>query len=731
VTVTIQATDDDHLFFKSEDHKSGPHEINQLRLDESLLKAVAKEIRENEQDVISAYLLEESRRIRRAIDTAIRHTISFFVLQPFHAHMNPLEVGSEVLTPNVAWRIFAGKVEPDQPPLLIYDNLGLVTQNSLDYSLEPLDENELTHVLAELNRDDEAKGKKIEQIWLKWPESEHFMFKPVPRLRDPNILRTIDWSRFVNEYVTQFVREGCKPEKDASLALVHKGTSLDGIEVGINPNSVQITNGGTTKTTFYTNMGVDYTKVTPGAFLGYARSPDEVYLGIINGVKCPVALDQIESQGVSDIMRFLFNTMEQGFDFVGSGAVKFRVSCDAIFNVLGNAKETKDPTKSFRYILLHLSFNPAMGRRFGVIIYGSDFRRVTTKPSPREMVQWKKCILLYKAVEEYARDKIRRLVESSPVRAWLNEPIIGYEEQIQFHIDAIDDDNVQGFLLEHAAGAQCRVRGFALYAAIVDLMDKIALDEIGPEELVEHADDILPSIQTINIQSIAKIAANWKGSADYARLLFKNFPDYMKVILSAAELWHRQYPESSEILLRQIPYELSDGAYTHLSKCVGKLAKRTAKRKAQALEEVRTYFDMELIEKPEGLLVHYLKPGSCDAIEPIGKLSPISPLSPFHQSLETPQENGLGSESVLSTIGETGKTVKTVKEEPAASRIPIDREEILKKLRELKSAPTIQHYIDRAESILHDRDRAKDLVQALRKNCDLIESPDGGWAWRD
>jgi hypothetical protein len=59
-----------------------------------------------------------------------------------------------------------------------------------------------------------------------------------------------------------------------------------------------------------------------------------------------------------------------------------------------------------------------------------------------------------------------------------------------------------------------------------------------------------------------------------------------------------------------------------------------------------------------------------------------------------------------------------------------DRDKAIRHLRVLKSAPTIEHYIDRAESFFHDRDRAKSFVEGLRKNDDLIETPDGGWGWR-
>jgi hypothetical protein len=612
----------------------------------------------------------ENAEINEAIKKGIRHTIRFFNIRPFFTQMEPLQADSEVMTPEASWKIFEARAEPDQPPLLIYDNNGFVSPNRLEYALEQVPINETEKILAELAQADKNKRKKIEENWLKWPKSANHspLFRPVSRLRDPSILRTFDWQTFVNDHVVQFIRKGAEAEKDPDLVLVHKSTSLDGLEQGIHPHSIQVTPGGTTKSTYYMHMGKNYSKVTPGSLLGYARSPEEIFPGLINNTRCPISLDQMESQGAPAIIRYCFNALEIGFDEVGSGSVAFTVKTQSIFNLLANITNTKDPTKSFRYLLYHLTTNPAMGRRFGWIVYG-NFKKVTKKPRNEDLEQWQRCILLYKAVEEYARHRIKALIDSDEVRNWLNQPIDAYEEQAQAHLETIDDDRVIDFLVEHATGAQVRVRGAALFAAIADSMDKIALDELTAESLVEQAEDILADVVRINIESIGRIAANWVAeSKSHAELVFKNLAPYMKLIVSAIELWHRQYPDVTEFYLNQIPYEPPNDeaykTYTHLSKAGNRLSKRREKAKAVVLNELKEEFGIELVEE-EGRdwLVHLQSPEPCTAITPVGTLtfpnSPFSPFSPFLRPQETPDLAKVGVKS----SGEMAKSEKSEKKE--------------------------------------------------------------------
>ena len=62
----------------------------------------------------------------------------------------------------------------------------------------------------------------------------------------------------------------------------------------INPHSLQFTSGGTGKTEFYRRLGHQYDKVTINNFLGFAKSPEEIYPGTVDGTELPIGIDQIE-----------------------------------------------------------------------------------------------------------------------------------------------------------------------------------------------------------------------------------------------------------------------------------------------------------------------------------------------------------------------------------------------------------------------------------------------------
>lgn len=619
----------------------------------------------------------------------IRHVISFFTARPFYVRMRRVEANSEVQTPRPDWMLWELKPHRDQPSMLVYDDEGKVSSAQLEYSLEPItDKTTLAKINGSLPED---KMKQVEKLWLQWPDTSYLYYRSVPRLRNPEVLRDMDWVDFVDNHVVAFLHDD-NQEKDPRLALVHKATLPRGVDPYIAPNNVQCTNGGSGKSEFYFHAGHNFGKVTTNTFLGFAKSPSEIYPGLIDGKDLPVGIDQIESQSAQRIMSFMFNALERGEDNVASGGVVFKVSTRSIFSLLANPTsvgERVEPAKSFRYLLYHLSINAALGRRFGIIIYITDLKKIKHKPSQKELKAWDESILLFRAVEEYCSDKLHAIVESDKVRSWLNSPIHDYEQQVELSANTIEDSNVRSFLNEHGMGAQPRVRGAALYAALVDLLREIALGEVTEEMILEHGDDLLSEIVNLNISSVQNIAANWTTeNADYAKTYFKNLPTYLREILSAIELWHRQYPDSGEVGIAQIPFQLSDpsGSYTHLSKCLNRLTKRTAKGKGDLIQEIEHHYHYQLQERPGvGWQVTFLDPTPNATIDPIGKLTVISPLSPNSPVLQSTREGGSLNGSKLADFDNTllrknGETVKPEKTEKTTGSESLAHPEYLERI---------------------------------------------------
>ena len=205
-----------------------------------------------------------------------------------------------------------------------------------------------------------------------------------------------------------------KVEKDPALRSVHKSHLLKGLEMSINPHSIQATNAGTGKSMFYIMVGVNIGRATPSSFLGFAKSPDEIYPGPLHNNDLPTNIDQIESQYAVQIIRFLFNILEIGRDVVRSGAVDFEVKTNAIFNFSANPiGYSKNPAKSFANLLSHLTLNPAIGRRIALILYGTDFKVITNKPSQNDLSEWREKIELFRAVEEYCSTTLNEIIHNS------------------------------------------------------------------------------------------------------------------------------------------------------------------------------------------------------------------------------------------------------------------------------------------------------------------------------
>jgi len=207
--------------------------------------------------------------------------------------------------------------------------------------------------------------------------------QPIPKLRDPLLLEKIDWKLYVQLQVQwEF-------EKDQRLVLVQKAHLLKGHDPRLNPHSIQVTIPGTGKTSHYATNAEVYDKVTKNSFLGFAKSPEEVYPGTLNGSYLPIAIDQIES-GEWGIMGYLFNIMESGKARISSGSVDFTVTSTSPLAFLANPEDTDNPEKSFGSLLKHLTENPAAGRRFGTIVYGLDYTQFKGRSSHFSMEEWRR-----------------------------------------------------------------------------------------------------------------------------------------------------------------------------------------------------------------------------------------------------------------------------------------------------------------------------------------------------
>jgi hypothetical protein len=594
----------------------------------------------------------------------LREVVPFYTVEHLYTDStvslkNKSEKDSEILRPKKNFSVWAVKDDRHNVALIVYDKEGRISETTREYSLVPLSDSEYKDMLK---RCESLRPKliKVAQGWRctdprgntiseKNPILEDidllhypYVLAPVPRLREPSYLKHADWKGLVDKIVA-FNTE----EKEDVLKLSHRSAILKGLDPKINPHRIEVTIGGTGKTLFYDTAGLDVGKATSASFLGFAKSPVEIYPGTIDGLDLPVGIDQLESQSAPEIMRYLFNIMESGRDLVSNGAIKFEVESSSTFAFLANPiGYSINPTKSFAELIDHLSSNPAMGRRFGIILYygpeisGRPFKKITKKPDQKTEEGWKRAIQEFRAVEEYCISTLRGIIQKDEIWGWLNSPIDGYANTIQDLAKSIQDSNVADFLVEHGAGAQTRVRGAALYAALADNLAKVALGEYDVTGILDDAGEYLARYVEQNLTSITNICQQWgREKAVLTKAAFDNLPEYMKEIVSAIELHKRLRPERNVITLDGLAYKPGSKGYKTFNECMVEFSKR--KRKDEHIRKFKERFGFEIKQVGDQWEVTILETKPIEEIAPIGTLAETLalPFLPSSTSSESTPES--------------------------------------------------------------------------------------------
>jgi hypothetical protein len=576
----------------------------------------------------------------------LRDLIRFSAVTHLYRVLKPLDkpIGEGGVEEKL-YDVYEGKLNSRSPrPYFIFDVDGVMSPSRVEVALERLEKDAVEEYLKPLptsilkliagklsyaglssaSKDAASSHSDLAEILA----SNFLAYQAVPRLRDKEWLRSINWVEKVVNPIISF-----RVEKDERLKALHKSHLLRGLNMRINPHSITSTNGGTGKTQFYLMTGLNIDKATANSLIGYAKSPDlkDIFYGTIHEYEAAINIDQLESQSAPQIVRYLFNILEVGYATVSSGAAKFTVETSSIFNFSANPiGYSSDPSKSFHSLLNHLSLNPSFGRRIAFIIYGNDFKRIESKPKDEDLKEWSDKISLFRAVEEDCRKKLLEIVNSREVWTWLNQPIEGYYETVKKICEDLEDgSSVKDFILEHTA-AQTRIRAGVLYAVLADNLKNIALGEYELNELLEEAQDRLPYYVQLNISSITNIAKAWSKEAEYgAETFFNTCASYLREIISAVLHHKKANPSAITEDLDRIGsyYETEDKeAYPYLSVALAKL--KRSKKIDRLNEDLKRIFGFQLIKTDSKVTVEYFTiPKHVENLKLIGKYGVQTPLT--------------------------------------------------------------------------------------------------------
>ena len=487
------------------------------------------------------------------------------------------------------WSLYQARQESDFPPMLVIDENNLIKQNENEISLEAIEKEGdvrkyVTSISPKAREKIEAiisengfyvppKKQREDADWdmVSYLVANNLVWRPVHKLKDPDFVKTMDWAFFVDKLI-----KWDADKKDARLNLIHKTQLLKGVEPRANTHSLIVLNAGVGKSIHFQMHGINYDKVTRNAFLGFAKSPTEVHKGTIDGTELPIGIDQIEV-GNWGIMDFMFNIMEYGESRVSSGSVDFKVKSKSPISLIANPiGDDYDPEKSFGAILSHLTNNPAIGRRFGIIAYSNDYAVIETKSTSQSLGWWKESSTFFRAVEEYIKDKIYAVYHDEKLWDFLNRPIVGYKDRLKKISERCNDSTIRRFLIEHGAAGQSRVRSAAFNASLVDHLQELFIDEFKIEDVFQHAEEnLLPQLIQINIESANNIVKTIGAETDLFREMYMDAsPDYMKEIIIAVEYMRRNVVNNTVFLLSTTDYKPTTSGYQNIGQCMKKLIKK-------------------------------------------------------------------------------------------------------------------------------------------------------------
>mgnify|MGYP000574841169 CR=1 FL=1 len=550
-------------------------------------------------------------------DSPLRKTIRFsWIQQIYAAPKREFSKSGDLVSNEILFRLYLARGEPGEPPIIIYDSDGLVNPRRLEYALRHLSPEEVDELLQKIP---EPVRKKIEKLVLLGLAD--VFFTPVPRLRDPSVLKKMDWEGFVAEIINPKNSVKYRP-----LLLVRQATLLRGIKQAVNPHSLIVLPPQTGKSEWYGAIGVRVDKARAASLIGYADVNGPRY-GSLHASELPYCIDQLEESEAPEILRYLFNLMEDGEARVDNAAYPFGIWSLSIINLLANP--IGSPKNNFGYLLGHMSKNPALGRRFGIILYdydreGHQVPRVEKRERDlKELLSPR--ISFFRAVEEYARPRIRKIVDEA--WDWLTEKNETWVKQALDVLTVVDSEetrNLHEFLTYFVTLGNTHTRGGALYAAIVANLDQIALGDYDLNDILTDAEEFLAELLDINYFSLKNIVESFEETREEAvARLFDSFPIYLKEIVSAVELVKRKITKVPvTIPLSKIRYKPGSPKFGYFSEVLRDARKSNPQRWNSKLKD---YFGFELKREDNDLTATIISMSPAP-IDPLGYLGDLGDL---------------------------------------------------------------------------------------------------------
>ena len=521
------------------------------------------------------------------------------------------------------WRLYSARPEFQASDDIIFDEGGFVNSKlPSNFSVGKANEEDIKKIanippkyrrkvekilFGRIDKPTEYTSEKDFQYYLTASNAVH---KAKTKIVNPQCIKEFDFIEFIDSLVAW------KCDKDERVKIFLKKDLLRGIEPRLNPVSIcgkppQVGMGE-----FYLQHCLMLgSKVTKKSFLGYARSPGEIYPGVLDGQDLTACVEQIESSDYLDIFGHLFTIAVQGMDYVSSGATRFPIHSLSPLTFLFNIENAKDPEYDFNFMINKIATNqPAFLQRVSNILYEPKLKKLS--PSTRDLEEWIERGRFFRGIEELAMPKLRKWFKNDKIWDWAVEPIESYTKEAKDIISGLEDGNLKYAFFEHIKPPFTKLKGSALRMVLAEKLDEVLLsDNLDVhKDILCSANECLAEFVHQNLNSLINITETWDKQIEATmwNVFHKVFPAYVQYIVSAINFYKECWPhcKGTEVPIEAISeYYTGPKNYEYLSSATKNFKKGSGKTSFNRYNEYcQTYYGFELNKKAGDLLfVRFLR----------------------------------------------------------------------------------------------------------------------------
>jgi hypothetical protein len=413
-------------------------------------------------------------------------------------------------------KIFKAYPTQTSAPKYIVDDKGLIYPSKIAFTLRKATQQELDTIFDTTEREyiiEKTKDVRVEV----WNDMASVSYIVIPSFKDQSLTHYLT----VNNSAVDGVSDEWKKAvdsilafnciKDPSIILINKATLPIGITMSYQPHTVLITDSSAGKSTYYQLIGETLDKDTKNTFLGSIKWAGDATPGFFKDQHYAVALEQLESQAIENLLGQTLTFLEQGTATVSGAGLYKRVEGAFPLIITANPSVKADNhLPVFSEVISYMGRNSyAIGRRFGIIGYG-EYDKIQDDKG-YDAIKHTELVMIYRALEERALSTLKLFWNNPKVTEYCSNPV--YDEELLKKVKAIEKAEAKSFLINHVENSYPHIRGGAVNCAIVDNLPLFALDTIlNTSNIASLIDKILKDADAY----VEKLVEINKRSIDYA-----------------------------------------------------------------------------------------------------------------------------------------------------------------------------------------------------------------------